>query len=37
MLLAGTLFAGTARGALKEVSAPPATPPRMERVLPELE
>jgi len=37
MLLAGALFAGTARGALKEIGAHPATPPRPERVLPKLE
>jgi inorganic phosphate transporter, PiT family len=37
MLLAGALFAGTARGALKEIGAPPVAPPRPERVLPKLE
>jgi PiT family inorganic phosphate transporter len=37
MLLAGALFAGTARGALKEIGAPPAVSPRPERVLPKLE
>jgi inorganic phosphate transporter, PiT family len=37
MLLAGALFAGTARGALKEIGAPPVVPPRQERVLPNLE
>ena len=37
MLLAGALFAGTARAALKEIGAQPATPPRPERVLPKLE
>jgi len=37
MLLAGALFAGTARGALKEIGAPPVVPPRQERVLPKLE
>src|SRR5215468_9930450 len=37
MLLAGALFAGTARGALKEIGAPPVVPQRQERVLPKLE
>src|SRR5215470_14259013 len=37
MLLAGALFATTARGALKEIGAPPTVPPRPERVLPKLE
>jgi inorganic phosphate transporter, PiT family len=37
MLLAGALFASTARGALKEIGAQPTTPPRPERVLPKLE
>jgi PiT family inorganic phosphate transporter len=37
MLLAGALFAGTARGALKEIGAPPVVPPRPGRVLPKLE
>src|SRR5262247_431239 len=37
MLLAEALFAGTARTALKEIGAPPATPQRQERVLPKLE
>src|SRR5262245_48651793 len=37
MLLAGALFAGTARGALKEIGAPPVVSPRPERVLPKLE
>jgi inorganic phosphate transporter, PiT family len=37
MLLAGALFAGTARGALKEMGASPVVPPRQERVLPKLE
>ena len=37
MLLAGALFAGTARSALKEIGAPPVTPSRTERVLPKLE
>jgi PiT family inorganic phosphate transporter len=37
MLLAGALFAVSARGALKEIGAPPAVPPRQERVLPKLE
>jgi inorganic phosphate transporter, PiT family len=37
MLLAGALFAGTARGALKEIGAPPVVQPRPERVLPKLE
>src|SRR6266545_2681273 len=37
MLLAGALFAGTARAALKEIGAPPVVSPRPERVLPKLE
>jgi PiT family inorganic phosphate transporter len=37
MLLAGALFAGTARGVLKEMGAPPVVPSRPERVLPKLE
>jgi PiT family inorganic phosphate transporter len=37
MLFAGALFAGTARGALKEIGAHPTAPPRPERVLPKLE
>ncbi|HEY7183873.1 MAG TPA: inorganic phosphate transporter, partial [Blastocatellia bacterium] len=37
MLLAGALFAGAARGALKEIGATPAAPRRPERVLPKLE
>ncbi len=37
MLLAGALFAASARGALKEIGPPPALPPRTERVLPKLE
>jgi len=37
MLLAGALFAGTARSALKEIGAPPVVQPRPERVLPKLE
>jgi hypothetical protein len=37
MLLAGTLFAGTARGALKEIGAPPVVQPRQELALPKLE
>jgi inorganic phosphate transporter, PiT family len=37
MLLAGALFASTARGALKEIGAPPVVQPRPERVLPKLE
>jgi PiT family inorganic phosphate transporter len=37
MLLAGALFAVSARGALKEIGAQPAVPPRQERVLPKLE
>jgi inorganic phosphate transporter, PiT family len=37
MLLAGALFAGTARGALREIGAKPAAPQRPERVLPKLE
>jgi inorganic phosphate transporter, PiT family len=37
MLLAGALFASTARGALKEIGAPPVVPSRPERVLPKLE
>jgi inorganic phosphate transporter, PiT family len=37
MLLAGALFASTARGALKEIGAPPVVQPRPERVLPQLE
>jgi inorganic phosphate transporter, PiT family len=37
MFLAGALFAGTARGALKEIGAQPTVPPRPERVLPKLE
>ena len=37
MLLAGALFAGTARGALKEIGAPRSAAPRPERVLPKLE
>jgi inorganic phosphate transporter, PiT family len=37
ILLAGALFAGTARGALREIGAPPAMQPRPERVLPKLE
>jgi PiT family inorganic phosphate transporter len=37
MLFAGALFAGTARGALKEIGAQPTAPPRPERVLPKLE
>jgi len=37
MLFAGALFAGTARGALKEIGATPTVPPRQERVLPKLE
>ncbi len=37
ILLAGALFAGTARGALKEMGAPPTVQPRPERVLPRLE
>ncbi len=37
MLLAGVLFAGTARGAIKEIGAPPAVAPHHERVLPKLE
>jgi len=37
ILLAGALFAGTARGALREIGAPPAVQPRPERVLPKLE
>src|SRR5262245_29778627 len=37
ILLAGALFAGSARGALKEIGPPPALQPRQERVLPKLE
>jgi PiT family inorganic phosphate transporter len=37
MLLAGALFASTARAALKEIGAPPVVQPRPERVLPKLE
>jgi inorganic phosphate transporter, PiT family len=37
MLLAGALFASTARGALKEIGAPPVVQPRPERMLPKLE
>jgi PiT family inorganic phosphate transporter len=37
MLLAGALFAVTARAALKEIGAPPVVQPRPERVLPKLE
>jgi inorganic phosphate transporter, PiT family len=37
ILLAGALFASTARGALKEMGAPPQVAPRPERVLPKLE
>src|SRR5262249_42316605 len=37
MLLAGMLFAGTARGALKDIGVSPSLPPRRERVLPKLE
>ena len=37
ILLAGALFAGTARGALREIGASPVVQPRPERVLPKLE
>jgi inorganic phosphate transporter, PiT family len=37
ILLAGALFAGTARGALKQIGARPTVPSRPERVLPKLE
>src|SRR5262249_50084445 len=37
MLLPRAPFAGAARGALKEIGAPPVVPPRTERVLPKLE
>jgi inorganic phosphate transporter, PiT family len=37
ILLAGALFATTARGALKQIAAPPPVAPRPERVLPKLE
>jgi inorganic phosphate transporter, PiT family len=37
MLIAGALFAGSARSALKEIGAQPAATPRPERVLPKLE
>jgi PiT family inorganic phosphate transporter len=37
MLLAGALFAGTARSALKELGTAPTPPPRVVRVLPGLE
>jgi len=37
ILLAGALFAGSARGALRELGAQPALQPRQERVLPKLE
>src|SRR5262249_26287221 len=37
MVLAGAVFAGTARGALKEIGSTPVAAPRQERVLPKLE